>query len=315
MALNGSTAHAFCHILYKALLFMGAGAVLAVTGKSKLTELGGLYKSMPITFHLYMVGAYSISGFPLFNGFVSKTMVVEASGMWHMPVIYLMLEGAAIGTFLHTGLKLPWGVWFSKDRPVCEAKEPPLNMLIAMGITAFLCTLIGVYPNILYDILPYPVHYEPYSPVLVVGMAQLLLFTFVAFWLLRKMLHGEPTISLDLDWFYRMAGRKVMWFCQEPLMAFAKTIDFWTMNLVGFLVSFSNHPTETLSAQKRELKLMVNRFLRLTEGVEHHVPLMTREQENPGSGRELPTVTLGASILVILLLFSIYLAFYLAISD
>ena len=98
-------------------------------------------------------------------------------------------------------------------------------------------------------------------------------------------------------------------------MAFAKTIDFWTMNLVGFLVSFSNHPTETLSAQKRELKLMVNRFLRLTEGVEQHVPLMIRAQENPGSRRELPTVTLGASILIILLLFSIYLAFYLAISD
>jgi multicomponent Na+:H+ antiporter subunit D len=315
MALNGATAHAFCHILYKALLFMGAGAVLAVTGKSKLTELGGLYKSMPITFHLYMVGAYSISGFPLFNGFVSKTMVVEASGMWHMPVIYLMLEGAAIGTFLHTGLKLPWGVWFAKDKPVCKAKEPPLNMLIAMGITAFLCTLIGVYPKILYDILPYPVHYEPYSPVLVIGMLQLLLFTFVAFWLLRKMLHGEPTISLDLDWFYRVAGRKVMWFCQEPLMAFAKNIDRWAMNIVGLLVSFSNHPTETLSAQKRELKLMVNRFLRLTEGVEQHVPLMIRGQENPGSEREVPTVTLGASILIILLLFSIYLAFYLAISD
>jgi multicomponent Na+:H+ antiporter subunit D len=315
MALNGATAHAFCHILYKALLFMGAGAVLAVTGKSKLTELGGLYKSMPITFHLYMVGAYSISGFPLFNGFVSKTMVVEASGMWHMPVIYLMLEGAAIGTFLHTGLKLPWGVWFSKDKPVCEAKEPPLTMLIAMGMTAFLCTLIGVYPKILYDILPYPVHYEPYSPALVIGMIQLLVFTFAAFWLLRNMLHGEPTISLDLDWFYRVAGRKVMWFCRGPLMAFAKSMDRWTMSIVGLLISFSNRPTETLSAKKRELKLMVNRFLRLTEGVERHVPLMIREQENPGSGRELPSVTLGASILMILLLFSIYLAFYLAISD
>jgi len=235
--------------------------------------------------------------------------------MWHMPVIYLMLEGAAIGTFLHTGLKLPWGVWFSKDKPVCEAKEPPLTMLIAMGMTAFLCTLIGVYPKILYDILPYPVHYEPYSPALVIGMIQLLVFTFAAFWLLRNMLHGEPTISLDLDWFYRVAGRKVMWFCRGPLMAFAKSMDRWTMSIVGLLISFSNRPTETLSAKKRELKLMVNRFLRLTEGVERHVPLMIREQENPGSGRELPSVTLGASILMILLLFSIYLAFYLAISD
>ena len=309
MALNGATAHAFCHILYKELLFMGAGAVLAVTGKSKLTELGGLYKSMPITFHLYMVGAYSISGFPLFNGFVSKTMVVEASGMWQMPVIWLMLEGAAIGTFLHTGLKLPWGVWFAKDRPVCEAKEPPLNMLIAMGITAFLCTLIGVYPKILYDILPYPVHYEPYSPVLVVGMSQLLLFTFVAFWLLRKMLYGEPTISLDLDWFYRMAGRKVMWFCQEPLMAFARFVDRKVMDLVHSVVWVSRNPAAALSIKKEEILHRGRQVLTNPERASHYRQRLSEKREKyPG---ELPKMSLGASLLLILLFFWLYLILYL----
>jgi multicomponent Na+:H+ antiporter subunit D len=237
MAINGAAAHAFCHILYKALLFMGMGAVLEVTGRNKLTELGGIYKYMPLTFWLYMIGAFSISGFPLFNGFVSKTMVVTASGMWNQPIIWLMLEGASIGTFLHTGLKLPWGVWFARDEPVCEAREPPKNMLVAMGIAAFLCTLLGVYPKILYNMLPYPVLYEPYAAGHVVAMSQLLLFTFVAFWLLRGMLHGTPTISLDTDWFYRIPGKRVIWFCEKPLMAFASFIDRSVLRLADYFVN------------------------------------------------------------------------------
>ncbi len=234
MAINGAAAHAFCHILYKALLFMGMGAIIEVTGRSKLTELGGIYKYMPITFWLYMIGAFSISGFPLFNGFVSKTMVVTASAMWHYSIIWLMLEGASIGTFLHTGLKLPWGAWFARKEPVCEAREPPKNMLAAMGITAFLCTLLGVYPKILYNMLPYPVDYVPYAAGHVVAMSQLLLFTFVAFWLLKGMLHGTPTITLDTDWFYRIPGKRVIWFCEKPLMAFANYVDRNVMRMAGF---------------------------------------------------------------------------------
>jgi len=161
-------------------------------------------------------------------------MIVTASGMWNYSFIWLMLEGASIGTFLHTGLKLPWGAWFARKEPVCEAREPPKNMLAAMGITAFLCTLLGVYPKILYDILPYPVHYEPYAAGHVVAMCQLLLFTFVAFWLLRGMLHGTPTITLDTDWFYRIAGKRVIWFCQKPLMDFANFIDRNVMRMAAF---------------------------------------------------------------------------------
>jgi len=170
MAINGASAHAFCHILYKSVLFMGMGAVIYVTGRSKMTDLQGrsLYKKMPITLALYMVGAFSISAVPLFNGFVSKTMVIAAAGALHRPSIELMLHLASIGTFLHTGLKLPWGVWFGTNKDgdedvIEEAKEPPFNMLLAMGIAAGLCILTGVYPKILYDILPYPVDFHPYD--------------------------------------------------------------------------------------------------------------------------------------------------------
>jgi multicomponent Na+:H+ antiporter subunit D len=311
MAINGAAAHAFCHILYKALLFMGAGAVLHVTGRSKLTELGGLYRYMPITFHLYMVGAYSISGFPLFNGFVSKTMVVQASAMWHMPVIWLMLEGASIGTFLHTGLKLPWGTWFAKDKPVCEAKEPPINMLIAMGLTSFLCILLGVYPKLLYELLPYPVHYEPYAVGHVVSMSQLLGFTFVAFWLLRGKLYGEPTITLDTDWFYRLVGKWVIWFCKKPLMAFATFVDEKMMNLVHFLIWFSRNPALVLHIKKEEARLKVKRFIMSPERAEKYEQgLEEKRRRYPG---ELPKLTLGASIFLILLSFTLYLILYLVL--
>jgi len=311
MAINGAAAHAFCHILYKALLFMGAGAVLHVTGRSKLTELGGLYRYMPITFHLYMVGAYSISGFPLFNGFVSKTMVVQASAMGHIPVIWLMLEGASIGTFLHTGLKLPWGTWFARAKPACEAKEPPINMLVGMGLTSFLCILIGVYPNLLYDLLPYPVHYEPYAPVHVVSMSQLLGFTFVAFWLLRGKLYGERAITLDTDWFYRKAGKWVIWFCEKPLMAFANLVDEKLMNLVHSLIWFSRNPAIAVHIKKEEAKLKVKRFMISTERVQKHRQVIEEKRRRyPG---ELPKLTLGASLVLILLAFSLYLILYLLI--
>jgi multicomponent Na+:H+ antiporter subunit D len=220
LSMNGSTVHAFCHILYKALLFMGAAAVIHVTGKRKLTELQGrnLYKKMPICLSLYMIGAFSISAVPLFNGFISKTMVVAAAGELHRPVIYLLLHLASIGTFLHTGLKLPYGIWFGKapqveTRDAIEAKEPPLHMLIAMGMTAFLCIVTGVLPHILYNLLPYPVHYHPYTAYHIVGMLQLLLLTAAAFWLFVNKLGGEATVSVDTDWFYRTGAGLLMGYC------------------------------------------------------------------------------------------------------
>jgi multicomponent Na+:H+ antiporter subunit D len=124
IALNGTASHAFTHILYKSLLFMGAGAVIHMTGCRKLTELGGIYRFMPITFLLYMVGAFSISAFPLFSGFVSKTMVVEAAAVDGRMAIWLMLSLASAGTFLHTGLKLPYFTFLGKDSGSGRARRP-----------------------------------------------------------------------------------------------------------------------------------------------------------------------------------------------
>ena len=139
---------------------MGAGAVLQVTGLRKLNEMGGLYKTMPLTLALYMVGAFAISAVPLFSGFVSKAMVVSAAGESHLAGAFLLLTVASSGTFLHTGLKLPYYMFFGRDRGL-RAREP-LNMLVAMGLAAAACIGIGVFPGLLYGYLPYPVDYAPY---------------------------------------------------------------------------------------------------------------------------------------------------------
>jgi multicomponent Na+:H+ antiporter subunit D len=216
LALNGATAHAFAHILYKALLFMGAGAVLHMTGLRKLSEMGGLYKTMPLTLGLYMVGALAISAAPLFSGFVSKSMVVSAAGEDHRPLIFLMLSLASAGTFLHTGLKLPYYMFFGKDSGV-RGREPPANMLVAMGVAAAACVLIGVCPGLLYRHLPYEAQYHPYTLQHVTSTLGMLGFTALGFFLLLKHLDPEPKISLDTDWFYRKGSAAVLPWVQGPL--------------------------------------------------------------------------------------------------
>jgi multicomponent Na+:H+ antiporter subunit D len=242
LALNGSVAHAFSHILYKSVLFMGAGAVLYMTGKSKLTELGGLYKTMPITLTLYMIGGFSISAFPLFSGFVSKSMIVTAAAEEHLTLIWLILSISSAGTFLHTGLKLPYFTFFAKDSGI-RVKEPPLNMLIAMGIASFLCILIGVYPDVLYNLLPFAAGYVPYTAEHIVWTLQILLFTALGFFLLLKYLGGEPYITMDTDWLYRKGATGFLWLLNNPLAWFGnqvKTAFFET--IPQSLVWFSRNP-------------------------------------------------------------------------
>ncbi|MGB7218607.1 MAG: Na(+)/H(+) antiporter subunit D [Vicinamibacterales bacterium] len=202
LALNGATAHAFAHILYKAVLFMGAGAVLEVTGRRKLSEMGGLYKTMPVTLTLYMIGAFAISAVPLFSGFVSKSMVVSSAAETNRMGIFLALTLASAGTFLHTGLKLPYYMFFGQDTGL-RAHEPPKNMLVGMGLAAAACVVIGVVPSILYEHLPFATEYAPYSVRHVTDTLGLLGFTALGFFLLLKQLDPHPSVSLDTDWFYR----------------------------------------------------------------------------------------------------------------
>ncbi|MHB8090810.1 MAG: Na(+)/H(+) antiporter subunit D [Syntrophales bacterium] len=206
LAINGATAHAFSHILYKALLFMGAGSVIYATGKSKMTELGGLAKAQPVVLLLYMIGAFSISGFPLFNGFISKSMVIAAAGEAHYTIAMFLMALASVGTFLSVGLKLPFYTWFGEKRGL-SPKPLKLNMYLGMAAAAFLCILYGIMPGLLYEILPYRVHFAPYTLSHLTETFQILIFTFAAFWIYRKKLAGHEGTVLDTDWFYRKPAR------------------------------------------------------------------------------------------------------------
>ena len=205
MALNGAAAHAFTHIIYKALLLMSAGSVLYMTGKRKCTDLGGLFRTMPLTTICGIVGALSISSFPLTSGFVSKSLISTAAGLQHLELVWYLLAAASAGVFLHAGIKFPWFVFFQKDSGL-RPDDPPWNMRAAMVLFAALCIGIGVVPGPLYAILPFAVDFDPYVAFRVVGSLQLLLFSGLAFFLMLGWLKRTLTITLDVDWFYRKAG-------------------------------------------------------------------------------------------------------------
>lgn len=205
MALNGAAAHAFAHIIYKALLLMSAGSVLMMTGRRKCSELGGLFHTMPLTTVCGTIGALAISAFPLTSGFVSKSMVTQAATDGHMLWVWLLLVAASGGVFLHAGIKFPWFVFFQKDSGLRPA-EPPAPMRWAMVLFAFLCIALGIWPQPLYALLPFPVDFEPYTAAHVVAQTQLLLFSGLAFFVMLPFLKRTLTITLDTDWSWRRLG-------------------------------------------------------------------------------------------------------------
>ena len=205
LALNGAAAHAFAHIIYKALLLMSAGSVLYMTGKRKCTDLGGLFRTMPVTAICGIIGALAISAFPYTSGFVSKSMVNQAAADQHLPIVWFLLTAASAGVFLHAGIKFPWFVFFQKDSGL-RPPDPPLNMRWAMYLFSFFCIGLGVYYAPLYAILPFEVEYVPYTAEHLVSQFQLLLFAGLAFFVMLPQMKRTLTISLDFDWFYRHLG-------------------------------------------------------------------------------------------------------------
>ena len=220
LSMNGTAAHAYCHILYKALLFMSIGSVLYRTGKSKVTELGGLYRSMPITCIFCCIAAASVS-FPYFCGFVSKSFIVSSAASSGHPIVWLALLFGAAGVFLLAGLKVTFYTFFSKDSGI-RCKEAPKNQLAAMGIVAFFCIAVGTFPNIfLYPMLPnVEATYQPYTFSHVIDQFAFLFFSALAFVLLiRSGVFPAQirSINLDTDWFYRCGAHHFARLLDRPL--------------------------------------------------------------------------------------------------
>ncbi len=205
LALDGAVAHAFADILFKALLCMSMGAVLLRAGTVNGSELGGLYKSMPLTTVFCIVGAASISAFPLFSAFVTKSLILEAAareGHW-IPFLFLLFASA--GVFHHAGIKIPYFAFFAHDSGI-RCREAPMPMLVAMGIAAALCIGIGVFPDVLYAILPYSIDFDPYTTTHIITQLQLLAWSALAFSVLVRTGIYPPelrSVNLDFDWTYR----------------------------------------------------------------------------------------------------------------
>jgi multicomponent Na+:H+ antiporter subunit D len=227
LALNGAVAHAFADILFKGLLYMSMGAVLLRTGTIKGSELGGLYKSMPWTAGFCMVGAASISAFPLFSGFVTKSMIMTAAAQDGHLLTWLVLLFASAGVFHHAGIKIPYFAFFAHDSGI-RCKEAPGNMLAAMAIAAAMCIGIGAYPAGLYALLPFAVTYEPYTASHVTAQLQLLFFSALAFAVLMRTGIYPPelrSINLDSDWIYRRLLRRLWGVSHSTLAAARNAVD------------------------------------------------------------------------------------------
>lgn len=212
LALNGAVSHAFNDVIFKGLLFMSMGAVLHMTGRIHGSDLGGLYKTMPLTTIFCIIGAAAISAFPLFSGFVSKSMVMSAALEEGHTWIWLVLLFASAGVLEHAGIKIPFFAFFAHDSGI-RTSDPPKNMLLAMGIAAALCIGIGSFPDYLYGLLPWTVNYEPYDLTHVLTQLQLLFFAILGVvWLMRSGIYPPElrSVNLDADWLYRRVGSRVV---------------------------------------------------------------------------------------------------------
>ena len=248
LSLDGAAAHAYSHILYKSLLFMGTGAVLYATGLRTLTDLGGIADRMKPALLLYMVGAFSISGVPLFNGFISKAMIVSAAVAEHRPAVELMLSLASVGTFLTWGLKLPYFTFFGRDKGI-ECRPIPTNMIVGMSVGALLCFVYGVAPALLYNLLPYGAEYHPYTVDHILSGTELLIGTALAFWLLRSKLAGERTITLDTDWIYRRPFAQLADHVIAAVRAAGERVAAGRAKLVDRVWQLTQEPTSALPAK------------------------------------------------------------------
>jgi multicomponent Na+:H+ antiporter subunit D len=308
IGINGGMAHVFNHILYKALLFMCMGAVIYATGKHNLTELGGLAKKMPITTITCIIAALSISGAPGFNGYVSKGMVIHAAELEGMHVLVLVLIMGSVGTAL-SFLKLTYFTFFRSNDEL-EAKEAPLPMLIAMSVTAFLCVTLGVYPQLLYGILPYAdvaFHYHPYALGHTILTLELLVVTAVGFVTLRSVFSPHERVSYDIDYMYRKAGRGFIWLCEQPLITVADFIDKGLLRIADTIVWVSKNPTAASRAMVAMLGAVVLRPFNSATQYEQDLEKLKRlSAEEP-----MVSVSLGTGVLLVVIFFTLYLIVYL----
>ena len=254
LALNGATAHAFSHILYKSLLFMCAGAIIYATGIRKINHLGGLAKKMPYVCACFVIAAFSISGVPLFNGFISKSITISAAMEAGYPGVELLLQLASVGTFLSITMKMIYFIFIREGKEV-EIKNPlPKNMYVAMGIGAALCTIYGLFPNLLYQFLPFDMEYHPFTVDHIVQYVQLLGVSMIPFMMYLSNMEPHEQLTLDLDWFYRRPFVSLVVSISSLVCAVRAALGDFCRSIYDMFNNLSRNPLQFLCIVPRSME-------------------------------------------------------------
>lgn len=212
LGINGAAAHAFTNVLFKSLLFMAVGAIIYTTGIRKINELGGMYKKLPLVTLFFFIAAFSISGVPFFTGFVSKSVIMTGAAEAGLLWVEMCLKIASIATFVSITLKMGYFIFFGEDNDkVVVQRKVPLGMYIAMGIDAFLCILFGVFPELLYNMLPMEMEYHVFTVDHFMAYIQLLGVSMIPFMMYLDHMKPHSELSLDFDWFYRKPFKKLIY--------------------------------------------------------------------------------------------------------
>lgn len=215
--IDGAAAHTFNNIMYKGTLLMCAGAVLYATGRRKISELGGLGRQMPLTAVCFLIASFAISGMPFLNGFASKALVMHAVSEGGYELVSFLLTTASVGTWMSIALKINYFVFFGKPVsgkpfPAEELKSVPVNMKIGMVLGAAACTVTGVMPKLVYNLTPSMTDGHPFTVEHIVEYLVLFAGGTVIFFLFISKMKVHDQLSLDFDWFYRVAlDRFILW--------------------------------------------------------------------------------------------------------
>jgi len=230
-----------------------------------------------------------------------------------MHLLVLALTLGSVGTLI-SFIKLTYFAFFSKNEEI-EAKEAPLPMLVPMCVTAFLCVAIGLFPKLLYGILPFKetalLHYDAYAGAHTLGVVELVLMTVFLFFLLGYFAPHEK-ITYDIDYLYRKAGRGFIWLCESPIVSFAIAVEKIVLRIADFFVRFSKNPLRGTRMMMDMigvalLKPFVFVFNLVIQPVYKHYERDLEEVKMRPVEEPMERMSIGTGVLLVLLFFALYL--------
>lgn len=250
LGLNGAATLAFSNIVYKGLLFMCTGAIIYATGIKRINQIGNVKQKLPLVTLCFFVAALSIGGIPPFFGFVTKPLAIESTAAYS-GWAYTLLEVASIGTFLSIPLKMGWFIFLRPEDKGATVERPvPMNMQIAMVMAAGLCIIYGLFPNLIYQYLPFDMPARPpYTASGVLMTIEMYGMAMIPFMMYLPKMEPHTAISLDTDWFYRKPFAYIVSLVSHALCALCAALGQAWYVLYKEFMGLTENPMELLDAR------------------------------------------------------------------